>query len=123
MKSFIITLLVGLGLDALLIQASYFGGIYDLPNLVDSTFIIGMIMFFLGIFMTTKAGLLFRGITFTFRKMFGRRYLHYTYYEYLQEKDGEKKKNEINGGPLIWSGLLMLVAATVLAYLSFYGLM
>lgn len=90
-------------------------GVYSTRNVLDAAFFTGMTTFILGLLLQSQAMHLFRGIGYTFKRMFSKKEQRKTYYEYLSGKE-EKDRAVPIGGPLLIVGGILLAASIALSY-------
>ncbi|GEM_PF-4270729 len=88
-------------------------------RLSNAFFLPGIILFFISIVVVTNASNVFMSVTFTFKKIFSRRYRDQrsTYFDYVQARRQKKKRRYI-GVPSLLISLALLVVAGIFAYMN-----
>jgi hypothetical protein len=90
---------------------------YTLKTVSDVLFFVGILMFFISLLSISGANKVFITLGYSFRSIFGRQHKKYdNLYDYTQAKD--KKKLGKYGNPMIFVGIIMVIASLILAYLS-----
>ena len=110
-------LLVTFIISALLIYAILYTR-YDLElepnNILDSVFIVGMVMFFIGIIIATNITQVFQGFTYTFKNVFKKQPKHLSYYDY--KRSNPHQVDIATGIPLLFIGGLYFFGTIIIAY-------
>ncbi len=116
-KRFLINLVLS-GLMFLILIYARFMGDYSTINVLNGLFVVGILMFSVGILTITKAGNAFRGIGFVFKKMFSKKYTSTSYYEYLQTLDNDKKEKP-TGWPALLVGIIYLALSIIFSVIEY----
>ncbi len=86
-------------------------------SVAETMFIVGLIMFFIGIVMVTGASEIFIAIGFTFKNIFKRHRVKYeSYYQYMKEQKDEEGSKMTGVAPLIIS----IIYLSITLYLSYF---
>lgn len=113
-KRFILTILV-VGLLSAAIIGTSMNNDYSMINIVDATFIVGILTFFLGLLMLTNATQVLKSTGFVLKQRFSRKlrsqYLDY----YAYAKEHEKKREKTTGLPMLTIGFIMVVTDIILS--------
>jgi len=115
MRNFMISLILSIS-AAVLIVVVAFEQNFSIRYVSDAMFIVGLVMFFLGIIMMTGAAGIFIAAGYTFKSFFSRkRKTHASFYEYMVET--QKEKGAYDGVATFTNGVIFLSIAFYLAYL------
>ncbi len=115
-KKYLITLAIALALIPLIILLT-FQSTFNYKNILDSSFVVGIAFLSVGLIMVTGAGKVFSGIGFLAKKLVGKKYLHYTYFEYIIEQNELKdKKKGFSGAPIFIVGILLFATSLILSF-------
>ena len=113
LKKLLITFII----SALCIYAilyTRYDSVYETINLLDSIFIVGMVMFFCGIIMSTNITQVFQGFTYTLKNVFKKQPKHLSYYDY---KTANGRERDITTGiPLLFIGGLYFFGTIIYSY-------
>lgn len=112
-KRFLATLIV----SALLIYAilySRYDLVFEPNNVLDSIFIVGMVMFFIGIIIATNITQVFQGFTYTLRNVFKKQPKHLSYYDY--KRSNQHQVDVTTGIPLLFIGGLYFFGTIIISY-------
>jgi len=116
-KRFLLNLIVS-GLGIYLLLRTAYDGIYTYKNIVDASFVVGMIFTAFGLITSSNAGKVFHGVGFAFKQMFSRKnYTHLAFYDYKRKK--EEKNGSVTGVYTLSVGLLIVIISTIISYTQF----
>jgi hypothetical protein len=95
---------------------SFNEAVFSLLNVVNASFVVGILTFYIGLILTTNAASLFRATGYALKGMFTWRLKksHRDYYKHLQEHD--KKHDKTTGVPLLIVGGLVTTINVILSY-------
>ena len=114
-KQFIFTI-IGVGLFSAIIMALRFGNDYsDILNILDATFIVGIITFFLGLLMFTNATQVLKSTGFVLKQRFSNKFRTKYMDFYTYDKENEKKKERITGLPILLVGLTVVIVDLIIS--------
>lgn len=94
-----------------------FEGEFSTINVLNSMFITGILFFSVGILSVSNAKQLFQGIGFTLRKMFGKKYEHLSYYDYMRTK--EERRNQPTGWAALFAGIIFLAVSIIFSIIEY----
>ena len=110
---FLITLAVSLLIVAAVLHFIY--GRYDVHNLSNAFFVVGLAMFFASIMTITDASRMFVGIGYAFKSIFTRHKQKYGDYHKYQEGKQDKDSMNVFGLSSLFVSILYVVISVVLA--------
>ena len=110
MKRFFINLVAGSVLIFVLVQITEDKYRFLLQ---DRMFVVGVIMFSVGLLTVSGATKMFRGMGYVLKKLFTRKVEGLSYYDYLLTK--EDKKERIMGYPLLFAGMTFIILSLTIA--------
>ena len=115
MKKFLIRFILT-GLIVLALLVTYYENRFDLKDISDALFVVGIFTFFMSLISITDASKIFYGMGYTFGNMFGRRNRKKTsFYDYAQAKN--KKRDNPLGISMLLVGVLYI---GVSVYIGFF---
>ncbi|MBI9009051.1 MAG: DUF3899 domain-containing protein [Tenericutes bacterium] len=106
------------GLMFLILMYARFLGEFSILNVLNGLFVVGIIMFSVGILTVTNAGQAFRGIGFIYKKMFSKKYTSTSYYEYLKTLDSSEKEKP-TGWPALLVGMIYLALSIIFSVIEY----
>ncbi len=112
-KKLMITFII----SALLIYAilyTRYDSEFEVINILDSIFIVGMVMFFSGIIIATNITQVFQGFTYTLKNVFKKQPKHLSYYDY--KNANERERDVTTGIPLLLIGGLYFFGTIIISY-------
>jgi len=116
LKRFLITLII----SALLIYGilyTRYDSELEPKNILDSVFIVGMVMFFSGIIIATNISQVFQGFTYTLKNVFKKKPKHLSYHDY---KNANRNEPDITTGiPLLFIGGLYFFGTMIYAFIYY----
>jgi hypothetical protein len=116
-KRFLINVVLS-GLMFLILIYARFLGEFSIINVLNGLFVVGILLFSVGILSITSAGQAFRGIGFVFKKLFSKKYTSTSYYEYLQKLDSDKKEKP-TGWPALLVGIIYLALSIIFSVIEY----
>ena len=117
LKRFFINLVLSSLLFLIFIYAR-FNGDYSTINVLNSLFVVGILMLSGGLLSVSHAGQVFRGIGFVFRKMFTKKYNRSSYFDYVQTLE-EEKKDKPTGWAALLVGIIMLAISIIFSVIEY----
>jgi hypothetical protein len=87
---------------------------FSMRTLVDAMFVVGMIFFSFGILTSSNVRKSFRGFAYTFNRVFKRNYKHLSFYDYVIEKEAQKKE-PVTGVAAMLVGLIHIVVSVIIS--------
>ena len=113
-KRFLITLGSAALLSYLLILTRFDNEFIKI-NILDATFVVGMVYFFMGLLTVTNATQVFRSTGFALKNLFSprRSVRHLSFYDYKQQK--EKDNDKTTGIPAIVVGFLIIMMDIIMS--------
>lgn len=106
------------GLLFLILIYARFEAEFSTINVLNSLFVTGILFFSGGILSVSNAKELFKGMGFTLRKMFTRKYGTMSYYEYLQTKQ-ERRDLQPTGWPALFAGIIFLAVSIIFSIIEY----
>ena len=113
-KKFLITIGSAALLSYLLILTRFNNEFIQI-NILDATFVVGMVYFFMGLLTVTNATKVFSSTGFALKTLFSpkRRSQHLSFYDYRIQK--EKDKNRTTGFPALIVGFLIILMDLIMS--------
>lgn len=117
-KRFILTIAMVIGFS-LIIIAWRFNGNFTLINIVDATFIVGIITFFMGLVLLTNAFEIMRSMGYTLKMLMTPRLKrqYENFYDYSQAN--KKHKEKTTGIPALIIGAIVVIVDIIIAVTQF----
>lgn len=115
-KGFISNIFISLVFIYLIIYTQY-DRVLDLQNVIESMFVVGMFMLFIGIIISTNITNVFQAFKYTMKNMYFRKTKEQSLYEYMTGKDNKQEKS--TGIPMITVGAIHLAISLYISYVYF----
>ncbi len=119
LKKHLLTFAIGLVWIPIIILLTFQAN-FNYKNILDATFVVGIVFFAIGLIIVTGAGKVFRGIGFLAKKLVGRKYQNYTYFDYVSEQNEVKQPKSSSGATIFTTGSILMVVSLILSYMYIY---
>ena len=115
-KRFVVTFIISAAF-IYLILITKFDNVLTMINILDSIFVVGIVMVSVGILISTNITQIFQGFTYAFRTMFLKRSKHLSFYDYKNSKNNDQDKS--SGIPMLFIGGLYFIGTVIMAYINY----
>lgn len=87
-------------------------------NINDAVFVVGAIVFSIGLITVSNAGKVFDGFRFAFKQLFSRHnYTHLAFYDYKRQL--EEKEAKVTGVYTLLGGLTFIAVSSIIGFMYF----
>lgn len=113
-KQFLLTIIAEIVLSFAIIVL-FMNRVFDVKTILDATFIVGIITFFIGLIIFSNASEILKSTGYVFKTIFSSRFKsqYHNYYAYKAEKQKEKEK--LAGLPILIIGGVVVTINLILS--------